>query len=98
MLIGMLSFVARLSTSSGCPKENSETDFRPRSLNVAEAPQAHLGPLAHSLRLRKFPCAVEDFLARSIEAYGAVPTLHDWQTIRNFAVTAAELDGNCSDR
>src|SRR6476646_2142072 len=48
--------------------------------------------LLHRLRLREFPCAVQDFRARAIEPHGVVPALPDRQTIRNLAVAAAELD------
>ena len=48
----------------------------------------------HRLRLREFPLAVEDFLARAIEPHGVVPPLHDRQAVRNLAVAAAELDGD----
>ena len=48
----------------------------------------------HRLRLREFPCAVQDFGARPIEPHHVVPALHDRQAIWNFAVAAAELDGD----
>src|SRR5258708_8466971 len=50
------------------------------------------------LRLRESPCAVEDFGSRAKQANRVVPALRDRQAIGNFAVSAAELDGNCAVR
>src|SRR5689334_2193823 len=44
------------------------------------------------LRLGKFPSAIEDFLARTIEANHVVPALHDWQAVRRAPVAASESD------
>src|SRR6266404_8249195 len=48
----------------------------------------------HRLRLREFPCAVEDFGARAIEAHHVIPAWHGWQAVADLAVAAAELDGD----
>src|SRR5690606_23879259 len=48
----------------------------------------------HRLGLRKFPGAVQDFGARTIEPHQVVPALHGRQAIGNLAVTTAELDDN----
>ena len=40
------------------------------------------------------PCVVEDFRPRAKEPHRVVPALHDRQAIGNFAITAAELDGD----
>jgi hypothetical protein len=39
----------------------------------------------HWLRLREFPCAVQDFGARAIEPHHLVPALHDRQAVGNLA-------------
>src|SRR5467141_1440091 len=48
----------------------------------------------HRLRVGESPCAIENFGSRAKEAHRVVPALHDRQAIGNFAVAAAELDGN----
>src|SRR5260370_40324116 len=54
----------------------------------------HSPTSTRGLRLWEFPCAVEDFGSRAKEAHRVVPALHDRQAIGNFAVAAAELDGD----
>src|ERR1700722_19968901 len=46
----------------------------------------------HRLRLRKCPFAAHDLRPRPIEPHRIVPSRHDRQAIRNFAVAAAEPD------
>jgi hypothetical protein len=61
-------------------------------------PDRMLSSLTHGLRLGEFPCAIEEFGSRAKEAHRIVPALYDRQAIRNFAVAAAELDGDRSVR
>jgi hypothetical protein len=48
----------------------------------------------HGLRLRQCPCSVQNFGARTIEAYHIIPAGHSRQAVGDFAVAAAELDGD----
>jgi hypothetical protein len=48
----------------------------------------------HRLRLGEFPCAVQDFGARTIEAYHVIPARHGRQAVGDLAVAAAEPDGD----
>lgn len=43
---------------------------------------------------RKFPTAVENSRARAKEAHGVIPPLHDRETIGDFAIAPAKLDGD----
>src|SRR6185369_3150064 len=42
----------------------------------------------HGLRVWKLPCAVQNLSPRTIQAHGVIPTLHDWQAVRNFPIAA----------
>src|SRR5262245_35828841 len=50
----------------------------------------------HGLRLRKFPLAAQNLIARAIEPHHVVPSLRGGNAIRGFAVAAAELYRNCA--
>jgi hypothetical protein len=48
--------------------------------------------LIERLGFRKFPRTVKNFRAWPIEPHHVIPAFRDRQTVRNFAVAAAELD------
>src|SRR6516162_305771 len=53
----------------------------------------HSAGSTHRPCLGESPFVIEDFGARPKQAHHVVPALHDREAIRNFAVAAAELDG-----
>ena len=81
--------LAQQADFAATPPQGSEhptRDWTPR-LSTDRASQ-------HGLGLRECPFAIQDFGARAIEAHHVVPASHDRQAVRNFAVAAAELDGD----
>src|SRR5438552_14405457 len=63
-------------------------------LFMAHFPSATKVYSIHCLRLRKFPFATQDFVARAIQPHHVVPPLYRWQAILILSVATTELDGD----
>jgi hypothetical protein len=60
------------------------------------ATSLHFRASIHPLCFREFPPAVEDVLARLIEPDHVIPPFRGRQAVRDFAVAAAELNGDAA--
>jgi hypothetical protein len=59
-------------------------------------PAYALSRLIHELRLREFPCAVQDFGARTKEPHHVIPARHSRQPIRALTMGSAKLNVDCT--